>query len=594
MPKSPRKIQDQAGFIASQISEYKRGRRERGEESEFDVRDFIENHCKILTEQGEVLSPIMRPAQEKVHEACERQLEERGMVRLLVGKFRKPGVSTYVELRFLCHVINNPNLTVVVIAHRDDSARWIGRIPVRAYANLSSKIKSRAPTKREDPGERGLSFAPPHQGTYLVTTAGGYEFGHGLTPQRVHLSEVAWFPPNTTFLVGLGNALREIPQTEIIQETTFNGKDRFFYPEWKAAKESDGVSDYEALFLGLMEEERAFPFYSIPLREDEKLKLSPDERALQHKYDVPDPLMKFVVKKKNSAACLFRWDLFHQQFPLNEELALTTSATDIFPGDVLDDMETEHVRDPEFRADLRFAAQTVGSAVLLDTDADVPLFEAWEKGDPDAYYIVTFDVAEGFGGDYHVVNGWRIDEGEDKTVLVQAWHYFTNIIPHVTAGVHVFMLGTYLNTAFIIVEANNHGGAVLSHLLTSFDPQQWPQTIGGYPSLYYSRRPGKRPDKSQETDRAGWLTGPKTKKQMIDDLVAAVVNGNIIVRSKRTIDELRGFFWDPLVQDYGQSHLAEDGSHHDDEVMSAALAPQALDAWKRLRPVLSGMREDEF
>jgi len=295
---------------------------------EIDVLDFCQHHTKILTEAGTVEHPTLRATQLRIHEAIEEQRARRGLVRLLIGKFRKPGASTYIQLRYLCHAVNDPNLTVVTAAHREDSTNWIYSIGARAYRHLPDELKARAPLQTTEPTAKGMKFAAPFEGQYLVRTAGGAGFGHGITPQRVHLSEPSQYERGAEFFGGLGNSLRGIPGTEIIWETTFNGRDDFFWPEWERAGRGEG--EYERLFLGLMEEEKNEKFYSIPMLPGEKLDLRPDEEALQKKYSIPDDLMKFVVQKKNSAECAYRWDIFHQQFPLVEELAVTTLATDVF------------------------------------------------------------------------------------------------------------------------------------------------------------------------------------------------------------------------------------------------------------------------
>jgi hypothetical protein len=542
------------------------------------VRDFIENHCKILDESGNLVSPILRPAQEKIHEACETQRERTGMVRLLIGKFRKPGASTYVQLRFLCHQINNANITSALVAHRDDSTRWISQFAIRAYMNLSEEIRERAPISRDIPAKTGLSFAPPFQGQFISSTAGGRGFGHGVTPQLVHLSEVAWFPQSADFMVGLGNSLRNVTGSEIIQESTFNGRDPFFYPEWQRAR--NGESEYEALFLGLLDEEKAFPFYSIPLEPGEKLKLRPDEADLQRKYNVPDALMKFIMLKKNSPACLYRWDRFHQQFPLVEELAFSSESAAVFSAADLDWQEAENVRDPNYQAGIRFLNREPLSPVEINKDDPEPLFEIWEEPQPGEHYVISFDVAEGFGGDFSVMSAWKVGEG----TLEQVAHYATNQVPHHDSGVHCFMLGEYFNWALIIVEANNFGAAVLNCLERSFDPYIYPQTTMGYPHLYRAVKMEKAGD-PEITDRIGWLTNRKSKQKMIMDLAGHILNRTIIIRSPRTLMEMRGFFWDSERNNYVQTNISEDGKHHDDEIMSAALAPQAIQAEKLGTPI---------
>ena len=583
--------QRNAKFLLEQLTEYRRKKIDAGREEQISVREFIECHCKILDENGNMTTPILRPAQEKIHYSCEEQLETDGFVRLLIGKFRKPGASTYVELRFLCKQIINPNLTAALVAHRDDSTRWIGKIPVRAYQTLPDHLRERAPVERLVPGKDGLQFAAPYQGSFLTSTAGGRAFGHGVTPQLVHLSEVAWFPRSADFMAGLGNSLRNLPGSEIIQESTFNGRDPFFYPEWVRAKR--GESEYWYLFLGLLDEEKAFPFYSIPLKPGEKLDLRPDELQFQRKHQVPDALMKFVVLKKNSPACLYRWDLFNQMFPLTEELAVSVSAGEVFNGSDLDWQEDHYVCPPTLVCDLEFETEKPLSPVRMVKDAEAPLFEIWEVPNPESKYILSFDVAQGFGGDFSVINVWRVDEGEYD--LVQVAHAATNAIGHQRMGVYAFMLGSLYNWALIIVEVNNFGWAVVTNLEKSFDPHEYPQTVLGYPNLYTALQFDKTGEDPVETNKLGWLTIGKTKQKLLTELAGMLYNKRIVIRCQRTIQEMRGFTWDAEKKDYVQTVVSpEDGKAHDDEIVAAALGIQGYEGWKLRAPVFDEMAVMNF
>jgi len=574
-------------LISQQVAEYRRSKEERGEEREISVREFIEKYCKILDESGNLVHPILRPAQEKIHYLCEEQLDEEGMVRVLIGKFRKPGASTYVELRNLCKQIINPNITAALVAHRDDSTAWIGRIPIRAYYSLPQELKDRAPLAREKAGKDGLKFAPPYQGVFLMSTAGGRAFGHGVTPQLVHLSEVAWFPPSADFMAGLGNSLRNIPGSEIVQESTFNGRDPFFYPEWIRAKR--GESEYRYIFLGLLDEEKSFPFYSIPLKPGEELKLKPDEAEFQRKHGVPDALMKFVVLKKNSPACAYRWDMFNRMFPLNEGLAISISEGEVFSGPDLDWLEDNHVKDPAFICDLEFENEKPLSPILMVRDAASPIFEVWEEPLPDYYYVITLDVAQGFKGDFSALNVWKMDEGDFD--LVQVAHCATNTVEHQRMGVYAYQAGALYNWGLIIIEVNNFGWAVITNLEKSFDPKEYPQTVLGYPNLFTALKYDTTGENPVETDRLGWLTIGKTKQKLMTELAELIYRRRIIIRSSRVLAELRGFTWNPDKKDYVQTLLSpEDGRPHDDEIVSTALAKQGYDGWKLRAPVFQGMK----
>jgi hypothetical protein len=117
----------------------------------------------------------------------------------------------------------------------------------------------------------------------------------------------------------------------------------------------------------------------------------------------------------------------------------------------------------------------------------------------------------------------------------------------------IWKLGRAYNNAMLAVERNNHGHAVLLNL-TNGIVRRGVVAYPPYPNVYVG------PDK-----KVGWLTSNLSKPQMIDLLDRAIRMDEIVLNSKRFIEQAKRF-----------SYLAKmkmGGSQTpDDIVMATAIA----------------------
>ena len=555
--------------IGQQVDEYRRKKLESGGTIEdVDIQSFLENHLKIIDTGGNRVDLILNRAQEKLHLDCCDQLETRGLVRTVVGKIRQTGASTYVEGRYFAMVYLFNFITALVAAHIWKSTAWIFGMSKFYYRNLPKDMQAARPLMWPEPTKEMLEFK--HGSKLIAQTAGTADFGHGMTIQLAHLPEAARYPNPIDFMTGLGNAQHFVPGTERIIESTGDGEDELFYPTFKAAQ--DGENEYRALFLGLKE----FAFYSIPPEciGKPKEQWRPDEIQYQADYEVPDSIMDFVIWKKRSADCGDSWPIFKSQFPATEDHMFSETGDLVFSRDAMNKMALGLMQ-PLRKVDLEFEEDEPGSFVVPREDGLLPLWEIYEEPREDAQYILTADIAEGVGGAYSVVNVWRIEGPLDlgKVVLYQAAHYYTNYVETLLVGVHIFMAGTWYGEAFVTVENNNHGLLIVKNLQHGFGSHR--QTLGGYPFVYYPVEQKTRD--GQERDRLGWRTDGTTRPMLMQDLVWFVHDGRLIVRSQRTYEELRGFYWDAKSKEWRPRHKHPDAPRAtDDEVISAGIAPQAF------------------
>ena len=179
-------------------------------------------------------------------------------------------------------------------------------------------------------------------------------------------------------------------------------------------------------------------------------------------------------------------------------------------------------------------------------------YRIWEKPKATSVYAIGVDVAEGVGRDAscaHVLN---------CTTGFLAATYWSNLVDVDNYAAELFKFGTYYNKANMCIEANNHGSAVIALMGGA---------VGGlaYPNLYkrivfdeYTQKRGKQ---------IGFKTTQSTKPRIVENLKAALRDGELVLRCKHTIQELGSFIIDERTGRVGAG-----GSAKDDRVMALALA----------------------
>jgi hypothetical protein len=244
----------------------------------------------------------------------------------------------------------------------------------------------------------------------------------------------------------------------------------------------------------------------------------------------------YEVKTKNMPS----WQL-HQEYPRSPEEAFVKSGNPVFDIDLLDTFSTI---DP-----LVGYLHVYSNKNYEFRDGDEGNLSIWDFPRADCVYVIGADVAEGLShGDYssaHVINAGT---GE----IVATWH--GHIEPDLF-GELLADIGWWYNQALLGVESNNHG------LTTLKAAQKY-----GYRNIYRQRRLSQRNPEQSET--LGWRTTSATKPLAIDELAAALRDGDITLYCYRTIAELRTY----VRKENGKTA----GSPHDDRTISLAIANQMI------------------
>ena len=221
---------------------------------------------------------VLNKAQHFLQGQAEAQLDEMGMVRLLVLKGRQVGCTQWIAARFFRKVSLSRGKRVFVLAHEESATKEIFDRMLYMHERCPEEYRPEITRRGKDFLDFGLQ-----DGSYRIATAGAVAPGRSQTVQLLHWSEVAYSPNPEEHRAGVMQTVPDAPGTEIILESTSAGFSGMFYemcmdalagegwyklafcPWWweeryrttKAVKLSREVEEYATLH-GLDEQQAAF------------------------------------------------------------------------------------------------------------------------------------------------------------------------------------------------------------------------------------------------------------------------------------------------------------------------------------------------
>lgn len=495
----------------------------------FDV--YASHALKIKTKTQEIVPLKLNAAQQILHKAVEEELASKGRVRIVILKGRQQGLSTYVGGRLYSNVSQNPARKAMVITHAADSTRALFDMTKRYHDNVPLILKpsTRYASRRE------LYFNALDSG-FVVGTAGADKVGRGDMFSDLHVSELAFWAPNTAkdTLNGLLQCVPDSDGTFVIIESTANGFN-LFQEYWEGAVA--GTNGYRAVFIPWYLQ----PEYTAEVPED--FEPTPDEERIIALYGLTYGQLQWRRYKigQNGA------DLFKQEYPFTPEEAFLASGRPVFIPEIIA-ARLKEVKGPIARMALH--QRSGDEKELYDFEWDHhPAGELWcyHEYDPKETYFIGADVSEGIKG-----LDWSVAQVLDgKRRQVSKWRGYVHP-DHF--GKVLYHLAKFYNDAHLIIELNNHG-ILPNHMLSK---------NYSYPHLYYTTEVDKITERESTT--FGFKTSVKTKPLIIDQLRAHVRDQTIEINDKTTLDEMRTF----IVTETGA--MEHEKGCHDDCVMALALA----------------------
>jgi hypothetical protein len=452
---------------------------------------------------------------------------------------------------------------------------------------------------------------------YETITAGSGSGGRGYTPSLIHCSEVAhWEDPE--FKIGLMEALPTLPETIAIFESTANGFNDF-HAMWQNAVSGQEDPElggyYVPLFFGWQDNPaNRREFVSDAARERfERTLGDPDgggdeeEVELAEAFGLSLEQLFWRRTKLGEPQINHDVDKFHQEHPLTPEQAFIGSGRPVFPGILVAraikaaqdapapvegvlrgvDWRERKTRSGTVSVPQRALWLPSGMAEPVDVDRwgtsrlrvwGHPLNEDTQSGlpverrKPDGQYVVFMDVATGEGatfedGDFHAIQVF------DHVTRRQVASYRSRLPLH-EMPLLIYLVGLYYNEAWIAVEVNGPGIAIVDALAKDYR----------YRMLYRRHRAGDDERADARERLIGWMTTSPSKNLMEQVFGAALKEGWHGLRCVLTAREATTYVQDPKRPTH---HGAQKGSH--DDLLIAAMGAHRVMA--ELRPrVAKGKR----
>jgi len=481
----------------------------------------------------------LRPSQEIFTRKISEQYEESEMVRAIVLKSRRVGISSEADALLLLHCLAREQAHAKIVAHLNDTAEGLFRVPrdlAKALPVKVGDIFTKHIVVKHKGGDSILDIA----------TAGSIGGGRGLTLSALHMSEAAKFPGEESFL-SLLPAVSEGPDTMVIIESTAFGRvgpGKVFYEFWKSAVA--GHNGYIPVFIGFLDDPVcvADPADAddAPATDLERELMAPPFNANKAQIS----WMRYTLENK----CQGMLPRFSQEYPWTPEVAFVASGDPAFPPD-----------------EIKYVRECIVAPVAkghLHWDADHPRFEKttqgsmllWEEPKTGHTYYIGADAAVG------------VEEGDfaaftviDGTVGAIVARYSERITPDILAQ-YLNVAGRWYNKAMLNVELTGNSGRETIRILR--DQLMYPNF-----ALWKGKddKWGRKP-----STLIGWETTTYSRRKLFDNFRTCIrgrMRGEefptLTVRDEACLEQL------------DQATLVESGRWeveygHDDILMSAMLA----------------------
>lgn len=213
-----------------------------------ELRNFDKYREKFLRvrprEGGERVPFMINAAQRVLHTRIEQEKTSYGLVRALIPKARRMGVSTYIGGRYFHRTATEYGRRAQVIAHRSDSATNLHKEVKEFYNGLPLPVRPSlgASNARELIFDRLKSL-------YKVGSAESGDIGRSDDFHLLHLSEAAFFDNTEDLSSGLLQTVQDLPGTEIALESTGNGQSGMFFSMCEQAHREQNKGLWRLHFL---------------------------------------------------------------------------------------------------------------------------------------------------------------------------------------------------------------------------------------------------------------------------------------------------------------------------------------------------------
>jgi len=471
-------------------------------------------------------------------------------LRDIILKPRQLGFSTLTIGRFFECVINEENVTAVIIAHDADSTQKMFQAVQLMYERLPEAKKEQLNGGKNKPkyGNRKEYFFAGNNSRIYVGTAGSDKFGRSQTINYLLCSEVAFWPNPEELMTGL---LQAVPfDGEIVIESTANGVGNYYHQTYEDAKR--GKNNWKAHFYAWFQH----PEYCLPLADNEVIEYDDDERELVEKYNlVPEQIKwrRWKIAEMPQTPDRSKEDMFKQEYPANDLEAFLNTGAPVFDQKKvmarIEFLQAKYEVEKPVRGNFVFAykgERIVDDSIrfLPDPNGVVTIYKHPEERRP---YVDGGDTAEG-GKDYSA--GQMLDNITGEQVAVWHGHSDTDLYAK-----QQYCFGKFYNTALLSIEMN-------------FDlhPIKELERLGYY---HQFRRENIDDYNEPEQTKHGFRTTTVTRPVIIAELVTIVRESIHLINDLETLHEMLSFVRGPT----GKPEASP--GKHDDLIIALAIAHHA-------------------
>lgn len=468
------------------------------------------------------------------------------------GKSRQAGISTYVIGRALWRAVTKPNENILIVSYKEDSAvslfnmlkRFNQYLPREKYPDVFPEIV------RDNRNE--LIFT--NGSKVMSSCAGSKDIGRGSTYSYIHLSEYSFFTKQEIQLLSSEQALQKNSESQLTIETTSNGISNHWYRlysrSWK------GESKYKAHFVKWYHKLYLKQFSHDINEAVEWYKSKNGGKKLSAKDLDPDEQFMYKDGATLKQLSWRRFKLqdmtlseFQQEFPSNYIESFVSSGSAIFEPSILL-TRLQHIVPPLSKKEL---VNELPKELHKFIGKGLDVFYLPKRG---VRYYMGVDSSAGVGGDNSTIT---LLDADGQQVL----SFYHNKTPIYEFAEVVNTIGHYYNEAFICAESNSFGTPLLETL------RKQKQYVNLFKHKHFNQV-GKR------IMKLGFTTSSTTKSTLINDLKTQFELGLINLECKETLGEMQIY----QMNKDGSMGNKRGASNHDDLVISAALAVQAIKASK--------------
>jgi len=484
-----------------------------------DFRTYCEELLWIRTKKGKVAPFKWNPVQVKLNDDLDH-LRALGHRLVLLLKYRRPGITTLMQAKSFFLSANHEHQYAVTLAHDNLSTEKIFDMSLLFYERLPAWARPWRPNENK----RELNFKRLGS-VFYIGTAGGQSFGRGMTLQRAHGSEVAFWPRSVDVPNLVAGIIEATSEGEVVFETTANGHGNWFHKSWRGAKNGDNA--WYPKFLSWKDDPS---LYVETLLTHDDLKLTTAEEEIVKIYKLLPGQVLWRRQKQKELHDPDRGELiFAQEYPINDVEAFISSGSCFF--------------NTEFTNRL---VNLVAQPIQTSEDGRYRVFKHKVT---DHGYIVSADISAGVpGGDRTII--YVLDYNTCEQVA-----QFAGYVSPEDCARRMADMGERYGNAMLAPEANEYGHSTLNTLINEI----------GYTNIYrhvdYDNLDGK--------PRHGWHTNSKTRPIMLSELRRDVQGGFLKMNDPEFFAECATFI------DNGHGKYEASAGENDDRVMSAAIMNQA-------------------